>query len=193
MDEEKEEKIVDEMHLSKDLQPSFGDMMDELIKTIPQDKLYTKFTCYTIKHMMIDDIVFGKSVVNSHVWYDKERNKLQVLLEHYSPIISDFYSQHGMGFILTIENGEWRVHLCTMQKIPGKEFLDYCYMKNMGQPRELNAVFQDWLRYFEGERKKEREEAKRKWEAEHPKVEESEKVEEPVKEGFFKGIFNKIF
>ena len=41
--------------------------------------------------------------------------------------------------------------------------------------------------------KKEEDERKAKWEAEHPKVEEPEKVEEPVKEGFFKVIFNKIF
>ena len=51
MAEENEE--VKEMSLAKNLQPTFGKLMDELIKTIPEDKLYTPFTCYTIKHMLI--------------------------------------------------------------------------------------------------------------------------------------------
>ena len=103
------------------------------------------------------------------------------------------YHQHGMGHILVIENGEWRIYLCTLQNNPKKEFLEYHYMKEMGQPGRLDTAYHNWLEWFEAEREKEREAEKAKWEAEHPKVEEPEKVEEPVKEGFFKGIFNKIF
>jgi hypothetical protein len=66
-------------------------------------------------------------------------------------------------------------------------------MKEMGQPGRLDTAYHNWLEWFEAEREKERETEKAKWEAEHPKVEEPEKVEEPVKDGFFKGIFNKIF
>lgn len=191
-----EEKEAKEMNLAKNLKPYFGDMMDELVKIIPEDKLYTQFTCYTIKHMLMDYAIFGNNTFSSHAWYDEKRKKLEVLIEHYMPVISEYYGQHGMGYILVIENGDWRVYLCTLQNDPKKDFLEYCYMKDMGQPRKLDTAYHNWLDYFEGERKKEEAERKAKWEAEHPKVEEPEKpekVEEPVKDGFFKGIFNKIF
>ena len=67
MAEEKEE--VKEMNLAKNLKPFFGDMMDELVKTIPEDKLYTQFTCYTIKHMLMDYAIFGNNTFSSHAWY----------------------------------------------------------------------------------------------------------------------------
>lgn len=191
MAEEQEE--VKYMNLANDLKPCFGDMIDELVKTIPEDKLYTQFTCYTIKHILMDYAIFGNTTFSSHAWYDAENKKLDVLIEHYIPVISDCYHQHGMCYILVIENGNWRVSLCTLQNNPKKDFLEYCYMKDMGQPRTLNSAYNNWLDYFEAERNKEAAERKTKWEAEHPNVEESEKAEESVNEGFFKGIFNKIF
>ena len=191
MSEEKE--VVKEMSLAKNLQPTFGKLMDELIKTIPEDKLYTPFTCYTIKHMLMDHIVFGSTTFNSHAWYNEEKKKLEILVENSIPPICEYYHQHGMGHILVIENGEWRIYLCTLQNNLKKEFLEYHYMKEMGQPEILATAYHNWLEWFEAEREKEREAEKAKWEAEHPKVEELVKVEEPVNESFFKGIFNKIF
>ena len=132
MAEENEE--IKEMSLAKNLQPTFGKLMDELIKTIPEDKLYTPFTCYTIKHMLMDHIVFGGTTFNSHAWYNEEKKKLEVLGENSIPPICEYYHQHGMGHILVIENGEWRIYLCTLQNNPKKEFLEYHYMKEMGQP-----------------------------------------------------------
>ena len=68
-----EEKETKEMNLAKNLKPYFGDMMDELVKIIPEDKLYTQFTCYTIKHMLMDYVTFGYSTFSSHAWYDEKR------------------------------------------------------------------------------------------------------------------------
>lgn len=187
------EEQAKEMNLAKNLQPTFGELMDALVKTIPEDKIYTQFTCYTIKHMLMDHIVFGGTTFSSHAWYDEKKKKLEVLVENSIPPICEYYHQHGMGYILVIENGDWRIYLCTLQNNPKKEFLEYCYMKEMGQPGRLDTAYHNWLEWFEAEKEKEEAESKAKWEAEHPKVEEPEKVEEPVKDGFFKGIFNKIF
>lgn len=179
---------VETLDLRECVKPSFDVFVDSIIQNIPQDKLFSQLTGYTIKNLLKNNLICGSWETTTIAFKERE-GWVKYMLDYRIPAITEYYNEHGMGCILEIKDGDWNVYFCVIHKDSTKQNFEYNYMKCMGKPHDLKAAYNDWSEnFFKVEKEKEHEEYRK-----NHKYDE-DPVEEPVEEkkpGFFARLFGK--
>ena len=183
MSEEKEPKWLD---LRECVRPAFDRIMDDFVRSVPKERLFTPQAGYTVKKILQDHLICGGLEINAAA-FDEGDGWVKYLLVYNVPFVTEYYHEAGMCCILEVRDGDWRVLFCTLHRKPGEPD-EYRYMKDMDKPSDLYAAFDEWkYGHFGKAKRKEEMERRAKYAVEHPDD------REPPKEQKKTGLLAKLF